>query len=210
MLGDVLDYWYEYREVVPKGYVRFFGELARLCDSGVEITWFKGNHDIWIFGYLQSELGVKVVDGTIVEQIDGRRFLMDHGDGIPPLKPTFKLIRGVFRNPACQKLFSGIHPRWTIPFAHGWSASSRGAHTAAPVNDLLDPSTDNLIAYARQYLATHQDTPVDYFIFGHKHLLVDYPIGDSDSRLIILGDWITRYSYATWDGENLELRLFNT
>ena len=104
LLGDILDYWYEYRYVVPRGFVRFFGKLAELHDRGIRIVWFIGNHDIWIFDYLPSELGVEIVDGYLDEEIDGKHFLMTHGDGIGKLKPSFKLLRRLFRNRVCQRL----------------------------------------------------------------------------------------------------------
>ena len=107
LLGDILDYWYEYRYVVPRGFVRFFGKLAELADSGVRIVWFIGNHDIWIFDYLPSELGIEVVDGALVEEIDGHFFYMTHGDGIGRLKPSFKVLRQLFRSRWCQKAFRG-------------------------------------------------------------------------------------------------------
>ena len=106
LLGDILDYWYEYRYVVPRGFVRFFGKLAELSDRGIRIVWFIGNHDIWIFDYLPLELGIEVVDGYLVEELDGRKFFMTHGDGIGKLKPSFKVIRSLFRSKICQKLFA--------------------------------------------------------------------------------------------------------
>lgn len=207
LLGDVLDYWFEYSQVVPKGYIRFFGALAKLADSGVEIVWFKGNHDIWLFSYLQREIGVKVVDGNVEEEIYGRRFFMAHGDGIPPLGFKFKALRWLFRNRLCQRLFSAVPSAWTVPFAHGWSSSSRGAAAKCIENDRFDPTTDNLLLFARRYLESGHD--VDYFIFGHKHLLVDYPVGEH-SRLIILGDWISRNSYARWDGSKFTIHVFDS
>ena len=147
MLGDILDYWYEYKTVVPRGYIRFFGALASLADSGVKIYWFIGNHDIWLFDYLKNEIGLTVIDGWITKEIAGKKFFMSHGDGLGKLKPTFRLMRGMFRNKVCQKLYSAIHPRWTIPFALNWSSCrcrKRVAHhlckrifTAAPRHRLL-------------------------------------------------------------------------
>ena len=104
MLGDILDYWYEYRNVVPRGFVRFFGALARLADRGVRIQWFIGNHDIWLFDYLRDEIGLEVVDGYVVKEIKGKRFFLSHGDGVGRLKPTFRFLRGMFRHKICQKL----------------------------------------------------------------------------------------------------------
>lgn len=203
LLGDILDYWYEYRNVVPRGYTRFFGALAELADAGVKITWFIGNHDIWIFDYLPKEIGLKVVDGSKVVEIAGKRFLLAHGDGLGNLPRGFKFIRSIFRNKICQRLFASIHPRWTIPFAHRWSSHSRDFDGKAPTFSGND--NENFISFARQYLSSNPS--IDYFIFGHYHIMLDYKLSDS-SRLIILGDWIHHFSYAKFDGNDVELASF--
>lgn len=203
LLGDILDYWYEYRYVVPRGYVRFFGKLAELSDSGVRIIWLKGNHDIWIFDYLPQELGVEVVDGSIVEEIYGKKFFLSHGDGVGKLEPSFKLIRGLFRNKFCQWAFSGIHPRWTVPFAYNWSAHSRksGEYKGLPEEALLK----NLRNFVKEY---HKDHPeIDYYIFGHVHVLSREEI-DSGCEMIVLGEWIRTFSYARMTETGLELLIY--
>ncbi len=203
LLGDILDYWYEYRYVVPRGYVRFFGALSELADAGVEIFWFVGNHDIWINDYLPDEIGLRVIDGHMVREIDGKRFYLSHGDGEGKLKPGFKFIRGLFRDKTCQRLYSAIHPRWSVPFAHRCSRNSRDFSAEAPV---FDKEKEPLIAFARQYNSSSEK--VDYFIFGHRHVLTDYELGDN-CRLIFLGDWIRHFSYAVFDGSTLKLESFN-
>lgn len=200
LLGDILDYWYEYRTVVPRGYVRFFGALAELADKGVKITWFIGNHDIWLFDYLRDEIGIEIIDGYIERDILGKRFFLSHGDGLGKLKPSFKLIRYIFRNKFCQKLYSAIHPRWTIPFAHRWSTSSRNFSEEIP--QLGNPEEESLIVFSKEYLLTHPD--IDYFIYGHKHVVVDYIIAP-ERHVIILGDWIHHFSFARFDGESLKM-----
>lgn len=204
LLGDILDYWYEYRYVVPRGFVRFFGKLAELADSGVRIVWYIGNHDIWIFDYLPSELGIEVVDGYIVENIDGHKFLMTHGDGIGKLLPSFKLLRKFFRNKICQKLFSGIHPRWTVPFAYNWSRHSRKVQ--GPSAQDAKRIMNNIVTFSKEYLAQHPD--VEYFIYGHLHLFEKVNLTDKAS-LIVLGEWISRCSYAKWDGNSLTLHEYH-
>lgn len=206
LLGDSLDYWFEYRTVVPRGYVRFFGELAALADEGVKIYWFIGNHDIWLFDYLRDEIGMTVVDGSMVKTIGSRRFFLAHGDGVGRLPLSFRVLRGIFRNKVCQKLYSGIHPRWTIPFAHGWSKSSRGTDYLTPP-EFAGEKGEPLVEFCREYLAEHPEAPVDYFVFGHRHVAVDYPL-TPDSRMIILGDWISQDTYAVFDGEKMELKRF--
>ncbi len=204
LLGDILDYWYEYRYVVPRGFVRFFGKLAELTDSGVRIVWYIGNHDIWIYDYLPSELGIEVIDGYSVEELDGRKFLMTHGDGIGRLKPSFRLLRKLFRNKACQKMFSAIHPRWTVPFAYNWSRHSRKIE--GPSDADAERMMENVISFTRGYKAEHPD--VDYYIFGHLHLFVDREVVPG-ARMLVLGEWIARYSYARWDGSELSLHVWN-
>ncbi len=203
MLGDVLDYWYEYRTVVPRGFVRFFGALATLADEGVKIYWFIGNHDIWLFDYLRYEIGLTVIDGYSEVTIEGKKFFLSHGDGVGRLKPAFKMMRAIFRNKICQKLYSAIHPRWTIPFALNWSSHSRNFSEETPRFE--GPENEALITFAKEYHAAHPD--IDYFIFGHRHVLVDYSISD-DCHVIILGDWIHHFSYACYDGNSVKIGKF--
>ena len=203
LLGDILDYWYEYRYVVPRGYVRFFGKLAELSDSGVKIHWFIGNHDIWIFDYLPTELGIEVVDGSVERNIMGKLFFLAHGDGVGRHSRTFAFLRSLFRNRFCQLLFAAIHPRWTIPFAHGWSKHSRQSHTECCVPS--EKAVRCIHDFAEEYSAKHKE--IDYFVFGHLHLLEDAPLSDN-ARLIVLGDWITKNSYAEFDGEQLTLHRY--
>lgn len=206
MLGDILDYWYEYRTVVPRGYTRFFGALSSLADSGVKITWFIGNHDIWLFDYLSSEIGLRVVDGFEIRTIHGKRFFLSHGDGIGKLPVMFRFIRATFRNRICQKLYAAIHPRWTIPFAHRWSKSSRNFESSMP--EFKGEANEPLIAFCKEYLNS-TDSSIDFFVFGHRHILIDFPLNAS-SRMIILGDWIHHFSYGVFDGHDFSLKIFRT
>ena len=199
LLGDILDYWFEYRYVVPKGYVRFFGKIAELADSGIKIYWFIGNHDIWIFDYLPSELGVEIVDGSQIKQIDGKTFFIAHGDGLGDESRSFRMLRAFFRNRFCQRLYAGIHPRWTVPFALNWSRSNRVNGEDRPFG-----CDEPLQRFVTNY---KEDQKIDYFVFGHRHVAVDKSIGNN-SRLIILGDWIKLYSYAVYDGNDLKLQFF--
>ncbi len=203
LLGDILDYWYEYRYVVPRGFVRFFGKIAELSDAGIKIHWFIGNHDIWIFDYLPDELGIDVIDGSQVKDIMGKRFYLAHGDGVGRHSRSFAFIRSLFRNRFCQILFAAIHPRWTIPFAHGWSHRSRKSHS---VN--LAPSqsaAESVFKFTKEYAQIHQD--IDYFVYGHLHQLVDEKVG-VNARMIVLGDWINLDSYGVFDGETFTLKRF--
>lgn len=200
LLGDILDYWYEYRYVVPRGYVRFFGKLAELADSGIKIVWLKGNHDIWIFDYLPQELGIEVTDGNIVTEIYGKKLFLSHGDGLGKLRPSFRFIRGMFRNRFCQWMFSGIHPRWTVPFAYRWSSHSRkgGEERGIPDEELLK----NLKNFVKEYHKHHPD--IDFYIFGHVHVLSREEISGG-CEMIVLGEWINTFSYARLDTSGLQL-----
>lgn len=205
LLGDILDYWYEYRYVVPKGFVRFFGALARLSDAGVKITWIVGNHDIWIFDYLPSELGITVVDGAITRTFQGITFYMAHGDdaGIDSWK--FRFIRSLFRNRVCQKMFSAIHPRWTVPFAHRWSGASRKAGQDRNLKLLRENSFLRLKKFSEQML--EKNPSIRFFLFGHLHCLRRETIAGG-AQLIVLGDWISEFSYAVLDRGELKIAKF--
>ena len=206
LLGDILDYWWEYRDVVPRGFVRFFGELARLADSGVEITWFKGNHDIWIFDYLPSEIGLEVHDGIMVRDIDGARFLLEHGDGVGRLPWSFRRLRGLFRCRVAQRLFAAIHPRWTVGFAHAWSSHSRKTGGYVPRQGVEESLVEDAEEYNREAVRTGAGK-IDYFIFGHLHTLFEQQVSGG-ATVVVLGDWISRFSYAVWDGKSLKTEKY--
>ncbi len=199
LVGDVLDYWFEYRTVVPRGYIRFFGALARLHDRGAKITWVIGNHDIWLFDYLRDEIGIEVVDGILQRDSMGKRFLIAHGDGQGEIPRGFRFIRSVFRNRVCQKLYSAIHPRWTIPMAHAWSNSSRRKELSTPP---FRGNNEPLLQFARQQ--QHLDPSLNFIIMGHRHLMVDIEIAP-ECRFMLLGDWLENDSYAMYDGETMKL-----
>ena len=202
LLGDILDYWFEYRTVVPRGHVRFFGELARLADSGVEIVWFIGNHDIWLFDYLRDEIGIRIVDtdaGGVPVEIDGVHFFLGHGDTFGRQPRSYTILRSIFHNKVCQKLYAGLHPRWTLPFAHGWSSHSRKTN----LPEFTPKARTAVEVFARKLSSDDHD--LRYIIIGHHHVPLDEPINDR-CRLIILGNWIDLSTYAVFDGNTLELR----
>ena len=206
LLGDVLDYWFEYRYVVPRGYVRFLGKIAELADSGIKITWIVGNHDIWIFDYIPKELGIRVVDGSLSETIHGKCFYMAHGDRCGRQKRMFRFIQHLFRNRFCQFLFAGIHPRWTVPFAYKWSNSNRtGRENCPSMADTHNDALQRLKVFCREYYAKHPD--VDHFLFGHLHLVAHEQIA-SKCDMYVLGDWINHFSYLVLDGEKLSFGYF--
>lgn len=203
LMGDVFDFWFEYATVVPRGYIRFLGKLAELADAGVRITFFKGNHDMWMFGYLEDELGAHIVSNELSLERNGRKFYLHHGDGLGPGDRQYKLLKKVFRSRLCQWLFARLHPNLGIGIARRWSRHSRVSSGAKEVFKSADQEW--LVAYANEMLQTQT---YDYFIFGHRHLPLDLPL-NRGSRYINLGEWITYNSYAVYDGHNLTLKYWN-
>lgn len=202
LLGDILDYWFEYKYSVPKGNVRFFGKLAELSDSGVKITWLIGNHDIWIFDYLPDELGIDIVDGILEKEVLGKPFCMQHGDGIGGSR-KFRFMRMLFRNKVCQKLYSGIHPRWTVGFAFYCSRKSRATQ------QLNGYRPHDLIDGIRQWceIRIREGDVSKYFIFGHLHSLYDEKLPDN-RRLIVLPAFPECLKYGMFDGETMVIKEF--
>lgn len=200
LMGDIFDYWYEYKYVVPKGFTRLLGKLAEVTDSGVEVHFFIGNHDIWLTDYLSKECGMILHFEPLIVDIKGRKFFLAHGDGLGDDSRSFHFLRKVFHNKFLRKCFSAIHPRWTVPLAHAWSSDSR---EKGGVIEYLGEDNEYLILFSKEKLK--EINGIDYFIYGHRHILLNLAIAEH-SRVVILGDWITLFSYAEFDGENLLLK----
>lgn len=194
LLGDILDYWFEYRYVVPRGFVRFFGKLAELADRGIKIIWMIGNHDIWIFDYLPEELGIEVVDGVLEKEIMGVPFCIQHGDAIGGSR-KFRVMRRFFRNKTCQKLYSAIHPRWTVGFALGCSKRSRISKKEMPAEagELIVKIKD----WCEQQIA--EGNPAKYYLFGHLHRRYEMELKPG-KQLVVIPDWPTTREYGVFDG----------
>ncbi|MDR2533813.1 MAG: UDP-2,3-diacylglucosamine diphosphatase [Tannerellaceae bacterium] len=203
-LGDMFDYWFEYKYVVPKGYIRFLGKLAELADAGIEIHLLIGNHDIWMFDYLPKEINAVIHRDMITVDLLGKRFLLGHGDEPDYRSRMFRFLRAFFRNPICQRLYASVHPRWTSGLALGWSHGSRKGGLK-PKDEAADMqlAVEYLTDFAETYLQTHPD--IDFFIFGHLHLLLDHRLSQG-SRLLIAGDWMRLFSWIEWDGQSLEIK----
>lgn len=204
LLGDIIDYWFEYKYVVPKGFTRFLGKLGEMSDSGVKIHWFTGNHDIWIFDYIEKETGAQVYHEAQEMVLQDKRFYLSHGDGIGHDSRSYKLMAGFFRNKTCQWMFKNlIHPDWATAFAHHWSKNSRLSGRDFP--DFLGEDKEHLVVFAKKYLLEHPD--IDYFIFGHRHIMLDLLLSRK-CRMMILGDWIQHFSYAVLENGKLSLEQF--
>jgi len=205
LLGDIFDFWFEYKTVVPKGYVRLLGKIAEITDSGIPVYYFTGNHDMWIFSYFEQELGVVMHREPQEREINGKLFFIAHGDGLGPADHGYKFLKKVFSNRVCQKLFSWLHPGFGTGLALYFSRKSRMANGARD-EIFLGTEKERLIRFCHDMVKIK---PYNYFIFGHRHLPLDIEIGP-ETRYINTGDWVGTFSYAVFDGENLELKYFSS
>jgi UDP-2,3-diacylglucosamine hydrolase len=203
LVGDMFDFWYEYRKVVPKGHVRLLGKLAELSDAGIKLHFFVGNHDMWMRDYFQQELNIPVYFEPKEFVFNGKNFLIGHGDGLGPGDHGYKRLKKVFRNPVSKWLFGLLPPVAGMGLAHYMSRRSR-AQTGSSEEVFLGEEKEWLIIYCKEMLAQKK---VDFFVFGHRHLAIDYRLNEN-SRYINLGDWIRYFTYAEFDGEELVLRSF--
>jgi UDP-2,3-diacylglucosamine hydrolase len=201
VVGDLFDFWFEYRTVVPKGYVRILGKLAELTDSKIPVHFFVGNHDMWMSGYFEKELNIPVFYESQTYTFNGMKFLVGHGDGLGPGDYGYKFMKKIFRNPLCRFLFGLLPPFFGISLANFFSKRSR-IMTGAADENFLGEDKEWLVIYAKQKL---NEEHFDYFVFGHRHLPIDFQLGQS-SRYINLGDWIKYNSYAEFDGDTLHLK----
>lgn len=201
IVGDIFDFWYEYRTVVPKGYVRLLGKLAELTDAGISIQFFVGNHDMWMKDYFQHELNIPVFFEPKTYQFGEVKMLIGHGDGLGPGDHGYKFLKKIFRNPVCQWLFGILPPVVGISLA-GFSSRKSRAVTGDNDGIFLGEEKEWLIQYCKETLATQH---FDYLIFGHRHLPIDFQLGET-SRYINLGDWIRYYTYAVFDGQQMTLQ----
>ena len=195
LLGDVWDFWYEYRDVVPKGYIRVFSALQDLMDRGVSVYFFQGNHDVWTYSYFE-ELGMKKLSQPYCVEIAGKTFCLGHGDGLGPVPFGYRFLRGLFHNRLAQFLFSLLHPWIAFRFGNGWSKGNRLSHDKEYV---FRGEDEPLYKFAESF---SRENKVDYFVFGHYHESVDLELS-SGSRLLILEDWITSSPFICFDGETI-------
>ncbi len=204
-LGDIFDFWFEYRKVVPRGYVRLLGKIASITDQGIPVHFFTGNHDMWAFDYFEKELGVRVHKDVYETTLFGKRFLIGHGDGLGPGDRAYKFMKSIFSCRLCQMLFSFVHPGTGIGLAQYFSKKSRLANEKKP-DVFKGTDKEFLVQYCKDVLKTRH---IDYFVFGHRHLALEIEVSP-DVYYFNTGEWLTQFSYVSFDGEKMQLHYYKT
>jgi UDP-2,3-diacylglucosamine hydrolase len=202
LLGDIFDFWFEYKHTIPKGFIRLQAKLLELTDKEIPVIFFTGNHDMWMFGYFPMEFNIPIFREPQVFESNDKKFMVGHGDGLGPGDRVYKLQKKVFKNPLAQSLFRWIHPNIGMGIAQRWSRKSRINNSKQ--EEALQHDKEWLYAYCQQI---EKNQHHDFYIFGHRHLPLDLEIA-SNSRYINLGEWVNYDTYAVFDGNNVELLKF--
>lgn len=205
LLGDIFDFWFEYKHAIPKGFIRLQGKLAELRDAGIPIIFFTGNHDLWMFDYFPKELGIPVHRNPVVLTCQQQRLMIGHGDGLGPGDTFYKILKKIFTNSIAQWLFARIHPNLGISLAKKWSKRSRIANTKKEER-FYGEENEFLLAYCKEM---ERNTHHDYYIFGHRHLPLNLSVGEQ-SHYINLGEWVHFNTYAEYDGKTVVLKSFTS
>lgn len=199
LLGDIFDFWFEYRKVAPRGFVRVLGTLAEICDSGIPVHFFTGNHDIWVFDYLPKETGMIIHHEPFEIELNGKKFFMAHGDDLSEKDKGYQLVKKFFNNKLAQWAFAKIHPDLSFRLAGRWSKNSRLSR--GKKLGFLGENKEDQIIFAKELLKERQ---IDYFVFGHRHLALEFMLSPQ-SKLFMLGDWFDDITYGVFDGNNFYL-----
>lgn len=199
LAGDIFDFWFEYRRSIPRGFVRLQGKIAEITDSGIPVIFFTGNHDMWMFDYFQKEIGVIIYCDPQIIQMNDKKLLVGHGDGLGPGDFNYKILKRIFGNKFCQWAFARLHPNFGIGLANYWSSKSRISSEKGV--EEFDEETDFLLNYC---LSKENEEHFDYYIFGHRHIPIKKKIGD-ESWYINLGEWVNSAHYGRFDGHTVEL-----
>ena len=202
LVGDIFDFWFEYKHAIPKGFVRFLGKIAHLTDHGIPVYFFTGNHDMWMFRYFKEEIGVEIFDKPIELIVNDTNMLIGHGDGLGPGDTMYKIQKKVFTNKMMQWLFRWLHPDLGIGLAKKWSNSSR-LRKAGHDEEFMGEK-EFLVQYCKQ---KESENHHDYYIFGHRHLPLEINI-NGKSKYINLGEWVNNFTYGEFDGNSFILKKF--
>lgn len=204
LLGDIFDFWFEYKQAIPKGFVRLLGKLAELGDTGMPIYFFTGNHDMWMFDYFPKELGIPIYREPIQLVIENHKLMIGHGDGLGPGDTSYKILKKFFNSSLCQWLFARLHPNLGIGIAKIWSRSSRITNMKKE-EKFKGEENEYLLTYCREL---EKNNHHDFYVFGHRHLPLDLEVG-SNSRYVNLGEWVNFNTYGVYDGTSIKLETFN-
>jgi UDP-2,3-diacylglucosamine hydrolase len=204
LLGDIFDFWFEYKHAIPKGFIRLQGKLAELRDAGIPIVFFTGNHDMWMFDYFKDELGIPIYRDPQLLQVGEHKLLVGHGDGLGPGDTTYKFLKKFFNSKVCQWLFARLHPNFGIGIARYWSRKSRISNLNRE-EKFQGEEGEFLWIYCKEM---EKRSHHDFYVFGHRHLPLDLKINDN-SRYINLGEWVQFNSYAVYDGNDVKLKTWN-
>lgn len=204
LIGDIFDYWFEYKRVIPKGYIKLISQLSQMRDADIEIIMFTGNHDMWMFDYFEEELGIVTHHHPIIIDKHGKKLMIGHGDGLGPGDINYKIIKKIFSNPVCQWLFERIHPNTGLALMRYISGSSDREYGVE--NNFLGADKEWLVQYCEKHPKRDE---IDFFIFGHRHLALDYTLSNGKSRYINTGDWLEFNSYAVFDAGQLTLQYYD-
>lgn len=207
LMGDIFDFWFEYHTVVPKGYVRLLGKLAEFTDAGIPVHVFRGNHDVWAFDYLNKEVGIELYRKPIIRTFNKKVFYLAHGDGLGPGDRGYKILKKVFEMRLNQFLFKWLHPDLGTRTGLFFSKRSRIANMARDKDASFEVNIEKEMIYKYSIDMLKKNNTIDFFVFGHRHVPIDHAI-NSKTRLIILGDWVTNFSYAVFDGKIMEIKFF--
>ena len=202
-VGDLFDFWFEYKKVVPKGFTRTLGTLASLTDAGIPIYFFVGNHDLWMNGYFEEELNIEVYHKPHIFQLNGKRFLIGHGDGLGPGDTGYKRMKKLFKNRIAQWFFRWLHPDLGVRLGQYFSVKNKLISGKEDVK-YKGPEGEWLVQYARRKLESEH---FDYFIFGHRHLPLEIQLNE-ETMYFNLGDWVSHFTYGVFDGETFKLKRF--
>lgn len=203
LVGDIFDYWFEYKTTIPKGFSRFLGKLAELRDKNIPIYFFTGNHDMWMFDYFETEFGIPVYHKPIQRTLHGKNMFIGHGDGLGPNDFGYKLIKKIFSNPLCQWAYARLHPNFGIWLMRKFSHKSRAM--GGESNRFQGRDGEMLVQYAERKIQT---LDIDYFVFGHRHLPLNVKLSNHTSFYFGLGDWTHFQSYGVLDEGNFSLRYY--
>ncbi|GAB3745555.1 UDP-2,3-diacylglucosamine diphosphatase [Spirosoma pomorum] len=204
LVGDVFDFWFEYKRSIPKGFIRLQGKLAELTDAGMQIELFTGNHDMWMNDYFTQEMGIPVYREPRTYTIGDKKFLVGHGDGLGPGDFTYKRLKRVFESGLARRLFRYVHPDLGIGLAQAWSRRSRISNEEKG-EEFLGEDREWLMLYCQEVEASQHH---DYYVFGHRHLPLDLAVSPI-SRYINLGEWVHAKTYGVFDGDKLTLKTWS-